>query len=159
MDTVQIIKTMGVLFGRKKKKIQFGCIPCDKLDNLQIKSYPFAICINDQPSGMPGAHWIGIYIEKRRKPMEFFCSYGKPIKTYADHFVKFAQRNHLKVNETNICLQSPFSEVCGHYVLYYLYNRLNGCSRNAFYAKFSKHLERNDKIVYTFVKKFIEKIK
>lgn len=153
MDTLQVIKTMKILF--KKKKTQFGCIPCDKLDNLQIQHYPLAICLNDQTSDQPGGHWVGIHIERKNKPMEFFCSYGKPMKYYADHFTKFAERNKLKVQETNICLQSPISGVCGQHVLFYLYNRWKGCSRNVYYAKFSKNLDKNDKIVHNFVNRFI----
>jgi len=153
MDTLQIIKIMKTLF--KKKKTQFGCIPCDQLDELEIKHYPLAICLNDERTGQPGGHWVGIHIEKKNKPMEFFCSYGKPMRFYPDHFMKFANRNKLKVQEIKICLQSPISGVCGAHVLFYFYNRMRGCSRNAFYAKFSKNSNKNDKIVYSFVDKFI----
>lgn len=151
MDTLQIISVQRTLF--KHLHVQYGCNPCDALDTMEIRKYPFAMCLNDQPSGEPGQHWVGVFIPARNQPMEFFCSYGRPMEQYADNFKNFALRQGLPVLQSNICIQSPFSTVCGNHVLYFLYNRVNKCSRYAFYGKFSKHVKKNDNIVHNFVKR------
>lgn len=154
MDTFTIARILhGIIKKNRKRRAHIGCIPCNGLDQIKVTRYPFAFCVNDSPSPSPGNHWTGLYIENRNKPAEFFCSYGKPISMYSPHFKKFLKRNKLKLVESNICLQSLTSGVCGQHVIFYLYNRLKGCSRKAFYAKFSNDVMKNDEIVRKFVNK------
>lgn len=154
MDTQTILRVLQFLFRRG----QVGCVPCNELDRMKIKKYPFAICVNDQPWPQGGMHWTGMYIKGRNEPLEFFCSYGKPMQSYPFYFVNFARRNKLKIVQSNICLQSPFSTVCGQHVIYYLFNRMKGCNRAGFYAKFSKDVNKNDECVRTFVNKIVKQI-
>lgn len=155
MDTAEVQKCLKVIFG---KRGQYDCIPCDKLDTIRLKSYPFAYCVNDEVSGQPGMHWVGVYVHARRKPLEFFCSYGRSIKTYPKYFLDFAHRNKLSVLEKNACIQSLTSTVCGNHVLHFFYQRSKGCSRKCFYAKFSKNVVKNDEIVTEFLKKLKKRI-
>ena len=152
MDTTRIGKIL--LLMSQGPNAQVGCIPCNDLDKLLIKKYPFAYCINDQPYPETGNHWVAMYIHSRGSSLEFFCSFGKPISRYLPHFQNFANRNKLKIVQSNICLQSMLSDVCGQYVIYYIYNRLRRCSRNTFYAKFSSNVKRNDELVRAFVNKY-----
>lgn len=133
---------------------QFYCLPSDKLKELTITSYPFFLCVNLDESDKEGSHWVGIYIARRGAELEFFDSYGNSISSYISHFNDFARRNNLRVIESHQTLQGPGSYVCGHYVIMYMYFRLKGCGRRIFYAKFSNNLQKNDKIVFEFVKKF-----
>lgn len=156
MDSSTINRLLQKIFVGKKQA-QYGCIPSNGLDNMKIKTYPFAFCVNDMPAGHPGSHWLGLYIEDRNKPLEFFCSFGRPMSSYPPNFTMFVKRNKLSVKESNICLQSLTSDRCGQHVLYYLYNRRKECSRKCFYDKFSNDVIKNDKIVVAFVNKFITK--
>ena len=93
MDTHTIARLLYKVFIERKRngrrRPQFGCIPCDGLDNITVTRYPFAFCVNDSPSNSEGRHWIGLYIESRNKPVEFFCSFGKPVRLYSPHFKNF----------------------------------------------------------------------
>jgi len=159
MDTLEIL-------GYFKKitscipSAQFNVVPCDKLIELSIKSYPFLVCVNTDDSTKGGSHWVGLYISRRGGELEFIDSYGISIVKYSPYFLEFVRINKLRVIESNVMLQGPTSQVCGHYVIMYMYKRLQSCSRHAFYSLFSNNLDKNDKLVYNFVSKiFITKYK
>lgn len=154
MNTFQIKDVMQQMF-KYRHNIQYDCIPCDFLVSTRIKSYPFAYCVNDEPSNMPGSHWLAVYIEKRNGPLEFFCSFGRGIETYPNYFKIFANNNNLHVNQTNIDLQSIDSTVCGHHVLHFLYSRIRGISFSMFYFKHKKRSTRDND---AYVEKFVNRI-
>lgn len=138
---------------------QYSVVPCDKLTSLNILSYPFMVCMNTDDSTKPGAHWIGLYIARHGAELEMFDSYGLPFDVYPKYIRDFAIRNDLRIVQTRKMLQSPFTKVCGHYVVAYMFYRLRGCSRASYYARFSNDLFKNDKLVYYIVNKiFIKRI-
>jgi len=149
MDTHSIYNILYALF---KKSAQIAVLGADQLDSFQITKYPVCICVNNEPISKPGQHWVGIFIKNVYGPLEFFCSYGFGINHYATNFVNFAKRNNLNVEENRKCLQSLKSNVCGLYVIYYLYKRMIGCCPKAFYCNFSKNYVNNDKIVRRLIK-------
>jgi len=139
---------------------QYNVIPSDKLEEIEIKSYPFLLCVNIDESTKPGTHWVAFYVARIGAELEFFDSFGRGIHQYPIHFMNFVKRNSLRIIESNVMLQSPLSNVCGHYVITYMCKRLQGCSRRAFYSQFTNNLDKNDKIVYDFSRKiFIQKFK
>jgi hypothetical protein len=94
-----------------------------------------------------------LYRAQQGSELEFIDSYGVSISLYPRHFMSFAYKNNLKILESSVMLQSPTSTVCGHYVIHYMFKRLQGCSRRTFYNQFSNNLDKNDKIVYSFIRK------
>lgn len=157
MDTLQIMNFFKKIT-RCKPKAQFYVIPSDKLNEIEIKSYPLLLCVNIDESNKRGSHWVGLYIARIGAELEFFDSYGKTMSEYNNYFINFARKNNLRILESTLMLQSPLSTVCGHYVICYMCKRLQGCSRKAFYSQFTSNLDKNDKLVYNFVKSiFIDK--
>lgn len=154
METSNVKKCFEKIFGQKGF---YSCIPCDELDDMKLKSFPFILCINNKPAGHIGEHWLGMYLEAPNAPLEFFCSYGRPLESYGYHFVNFVRRNRLRVRQKYDMLQSPFSTLCGWYVVYYMYKRKNNFSPDVIYAKFSKNRFNNDLIIRNFKKSFIRK--
>lgn len=139
---------------------QYNVVPCDKLIDIEIKSYPFLVCVNKDDSSKGGSHWIGLYIARRGGELECIDSYGISVFNYSTFFLEFVKKNNLRVIESNVMLQGPTSEVCGHYVIMYMYKRLQSCSRHAFYSMFTNNLDKNDKKVSQLVNKiFISKFK
>ena len=159
MNSDQIKLVLGRLcHGRRKLrgyKIQYGCIGSDILETLEIKGYPFALCVNDQPSWMKGSHWVGLYIEAPGRPLEFFCSFGRSMLTYPKYFNDFAVKNNLSYNQAPFDLQGLDSSFCGHHVIYFLYTRLRGISFSSFYFGYKRHTpyENDEK-----VKKFVDRV-
>lgn len=110
-----------------------GVFASDKLPGVtplrQGQTGDRAFIVNIDPSGMPGSHWIAIYVPKvPDQPIEYFDSYGlvpyvKSIQTFVglpDQFVLF----------NDITLQAPFSSTCGQYSLLYIYLRAHEFSFN-----------------------------
>ena len=109
---------------------------------------PTAMVINTDPSWKPGRHWVAIYVPERG-PWEYFDSYGeKPKVSFVKHFLK----NRATVINPKT-LQSPTSDVCGHYCIYYLVHRARGYAMDAIIDRFGKDAERNDEDVYDFVRR------
>lgn len=157
MNTFQIKDVMRHLF-KHRPSVQYDCVPCDYLVNVRIRSYPFAFCVNDETSDKPGNHWVGVYIDNPKAPMEFFCSFGRAMSTYLFYFNTFAVNNRLYVNQTNLDLQSIDSTLCGNHVLHFLYSRVKHISFSLFYFKHKgKSTRDNDAYVDEFVRRILER--
>lgn len=156
MDTNEILGYFANMT-RCRPYAQYEVVPSDKLKHVIIHRYPFIACVNLDEAHKPGSHWTGLYISRQGGELEFLDSYGISINDYPKYFINFAVNNNLRLLENRKMLQSPSSAVCGHYVVMYMYKRLQGCSRQAFYNHFSNNLNRNDEIVFKFVKKLLIK--
>src|SRR5436190_658451 len=133
-------------------KVEWDCIHCDFLKTYTIQKYPVALCVNDEEYGKPGAHWIGLYIERQGRPVEFFCSFGRSMLTYPKYFNDFAVRYKLRYNQAPFDLQGLDSSFCGHHVLYFFYNRLKGVPFTSFYISYKKQSPyQNDEKVRKFI--------
>ena len=142
---------------RGSKSSHVDVLPADYLDNYNIPSLPAYLVVNSEGSNHPGQHWIAMYIRRKtasggRPILEFFCSYGLGIDFYSSHFSNFVKSKNFKIIENTIPLQSVGSNVCGNYVLYFLYNRIKGCCPMSSYCKFSTNAKYNDARVERFVK-------
>ena len=79
-----------------------------------------SLIANTDTSDKPGTHWVAMY--KENHECEFFDSYGRA--PFENNFLEIRTR-HNKVK-----LQSDYSQVCGHYCLYFLYFRSRGNNLN-----------------------------
>lgn len=154
MNTFQVKDALSKAF-KYRPSVQFDCIPCDFLAKTKIKSYPFAYCVNDEISDKGGQHWVGLYIEHKRAPLEFFCSFGRPMKTYSPYFINFAIKNNLSVNQINVDLQSLDSSCCGQHVIHFLYSRAKRISFSLFYFK---HRGLSTRFNDDYVNKFVARL-
>lgn len=156
METDKILKILTKICKGKRKlhqyRIQIGCIPCDHLETLKIRGYPLVLCVNDEPSGMSGSHWVGLYIEGPGRPLEFFCSFGRDMLTYPHYFNDFAVNNNLMYNQAPFDLQGLDSQYCGQHVIYFLYTRLRDIPFSSFYFSYKNRTPyENDDRVQKFV--------
>ncbi len=152
MDTLDVLGYFKKIT-KCHNKAHYVVVPSDKLVEVVILGYPFLACVNIDESNKGGSHWVGLYIAKGGRELEFIDSYGVSISMYPKYFMSFVHMNKLKVVESSVMLQGPTSTVCGHYVIQYMFKRLQGCSRRAFYNQFSNNVDKNDKIVFNFIKK------
>nr|DAC81374.1 TPA_asm: adenain [Orchesella springtail adintovirus] len=159
MNTQEILECFKRI-AKCKPSTQYHVVPCDKLVSLEIKTYPFVVCMNTDESTKPGSHWLGLFVWRKGAELEFFDSYGLPFTIYPKYIREFAEKNDMRILQTREMLQSPVSDQCGAFVISYCLHRMKGCSRGSYYAKFSNNLIKNDKIVQTLIKKlFISNIK
>ena len=96
-----------------------------KLDRSQRR--PFALIVNTDPSDKPGTHWLAFFAsaDPRAAPLEMFDSYGLSPNMHA--------LAHLApcIYSSSVSYQSLDSSVCGHYCLFFLFNRAHGVSYQA----------------------------
>ena len=113
----------------------------------KLDTFPRGFVANTDPSTEPGTHWVSFYFPSREKG-EFFDSYGYPPEYYGEPFQSY---NVETINSHK--LQSSWSEVCGHYCIFYLYHRSRGYSMSKIVNMFSSNTMINDCKVSCYVKK------
>ena len=127
------------------KKTFRGVFAADELPDLD--TFPCGFVANTDPHTEPGTHWVAFYFPSRDKG-EFFDSYGYPPEYYGEPFMGY---NIETINSHK--LQSSWSEVCGHYCIFYLYYRSRRYSMSKIVNMFSSNTTINDCKVSCYVKK------
>ena len=109
-------------------------------DQLHVPLHrPTALVINTDPSWKPGKHWVAVYIPIRG-PWEYFDSYGEPPLS---PFIRQWIDPHPYIYNNKL-LQSPVSDVCGQYCMYYLMHRARGQTMDAILSRFTNNADCND---------------
>ena len=127
------------------KKTFRGVFAADEMPDLD--TFPCGFIANTDPSTEPGTHWVSFYFPSCDKG-EFFDSYGYPPEYYGEPFRSY---NVETINSHK--LLSSWSEVCGHYCIFYLYHRSRGYSMRKIVNMFSSNTTINDCKVSCYVKK------
>lgn len=128
------------------KKYYVGCYPADKIPS--IKNYPSSFVVNMDNSNEPGSHWVAMFLPNKEH-VYYFDSFGlipqnANISKYLKHF------KH--VTRQTFVIQSLTSNVCGVYVVFFIYL----CSIGYTMKKINKLLA-NIKDRDLFVIKFVNK--
>ena len=124
------------------------------LDEIEVPSYPSAYVINSDTSDKKGKHWVAVYFDKNRRG-EYFDSYGLPpavlgLEAYMDRF-------SLDWIYNRKTIQSLFSNVCGHYCVYFILFRCRNISLHAILSIFTLNLTENDRRVFDFIRELYNK--
>lgn len=124
-----------------------GVFPSDVIPPLQKNS---AVVVNRDDSSLPGTHWLCMYVDASDN-LEFFDSYGQPPSFYGD-FIKDYVSKYSNVCWNSVSFQSPTSNVCGHYCIYFIVKRCQGHSLYSIVRNLSVN-KKNDFQMFQFVKK------
>ena len=84
---------------------------------------------------------------------EFFHSYGSPPSKYSRTFTTFLNKNSSHWTFNTVTLQGIYSNVCGHYCLYFALYRSRQISMSTIVHRFSKDTSKNDSLVKRFIEK------
>ena len=115
---------------------------------LKIKSFPAAYILNTGYL-QQGLHWVLVVFTQ--KLTIFFDSFGRSPTTLL--LESSTRRENKPILYNSARLQHSKSEVCGHWVIYYLYFLCQNNTISQINTHFSKNTRHNDKIVFNFVKK------
>ena len=146
MNSVEIENIIS--FNVRTQEQFLGVFALDEIPK-EMKTYTSAI-INCCPSHLKGIHWCAIY-QNSNTEIEFFDSFGFPPSHY--NFIKNLPSNVRKVYN-NKQLQSPLSNVCGYYCLFYSWKKNHGYRLEDITHHFSKDYAYND----FFVKSEVQNI-
>lgn len=137
-----------ILLHNYNTKQYFGGIY--NIDNLPriVRKTPTFLIMNTDVSTGPGKHWVAIYITENY--CEFFDSAGNSPKEYGIEQFLFSNGSKYVYNSRR--LQDYDSDTCGHFVLYYTYQRCLGKSIESIVRSFDyQPLNVNDDMVKHFV--------
>lgn len=141
---------------KKLRQCYLGTFAADQLnDKWRTEgSYPKFFIANTAPASQPGSHWIACIIRSKHL-IEIFDSYGRRIQSYSSPLNQYAHR-FLVRKENDHQWQAMFSDVCGHFCLFYLYHRAHGLTPLRIFHKLNKHNHiLNDWKVVLFVKQVL----
>lgn len=125
------------------------------LDEHWPSPVPLPACyvINSGTKTGPGEHWLAFYIDSDRS-CDYFDSMGTaPIKP----IYKWLNAHCTVVHYNKNWLQSPTSDACGAYAVYFLLKRSRGASLGDVVNKFEPYkFEYNDALVVQLVRNIYE---
>ena len=111
-----------------------GVFARDQLPPLGRSQHrPFALVVNTDPTDKPGAHWLAFFASAT-KPLEMFDSYGLPPDMHS--LAHLAPR----IYSSSYSYQSLDSSVCGHYCLFFFFNRTHGLSYSTIEHMLRSHM-------------------
>jgi hypothetical protein len=96
-------------------KYFYGVYPIDMLPNINF--IPASLVLNTDPSYLPGAHWIAVYIDRNRECF-FFDSFGYHPSIYKVE--KYLRTISTSITYNKSQIQSLASETCGLYCIYFI---------------------------------------
>lgn len=130
------------------KRFYLGTFPADRIP--KVTSYPSSMVVNMDNSNLPGSHWVAMFVPSR-DTIFYYDSFGVP--PYNKNIQKFLKQfRRVEVNRTTF--QSMISDVCGYYVMYFLYF----CSQGYSIQKIKETLAAQtnpDEYVYRFANRYI----
>lgn len=115
-------------------------------DTLPILQANTCTVVNSDDSTEPGSHWLALFVNEN-KTLEFFDSYGN-----SPDFYGLDTSHYLNVIWNTQMFQSPTSNVCGQYCVYFLLKRCQSFSLDSVLNLFEV-CKINDFQLYQFVKK------
>lgn len=136
------------------KKYVKGVYACNTLPE-NVTNFPSAFIVNTDPIPKPGKHWVAIVMHSSSQ-IDYFDSLGQPPAKNNDISL-FLQRYGCHVNFSRKKIQSDESDLCGLYVLCFLYLRL--CCKIVFFDVFKYFTDdvlMNETFVYKFVQNFLK---
>ena len=129
MDSRQI--EIIVWRNKRARKYFKGCYPCDQIP--RVNEFPALFIVNEDNRTQRGTHWTSIYLPSKDKAY-YFDSFGcKPNPCISKYFENF---NCVIFN--HIPLQSVFSDVCGHYCIFFVLSICKGFNFNDVLRTLSK---------------------
>jgi hypothetical protein len=149
MNSYQL--TLALLDDKYTKNYFVGVFARDELP-IRVR-IPSCFIINTHNRNQPGEHWLAIFLNKDGS-VEFFDSMGLPPSFYKlDKYLETISNNKIRYSTKR--LQGFFSNYCGVYCLYFLYQRSRGVLFEDIINQF-KDINNNDKLIQKFIKYFIK---
>ena len=132
----------------KTKEAFLGAFPIDRLPTT-VKTYPVLLIVNSQSHNLGGEHWLALFISPQQRG-ELFDSAAQPVDLRINRWLnRFSTKRWIR---NHVIYQSPFSPICGAYVLYYVLNRLHHPSMKELLMVNHHHI--ND----SFIKEWYDKL-
>lgn len=152
MNTIELQGLVEKILNKTSNSL--GVLACDELPKLRVKKLPAVIIVNTDPSSMPGAHWLAIYITHDRQGY-FFDSFGNPptYDEYPPNIINFLSKNCKKLLYSQKQVQDVQSTTCGEHCIFFLSNIQKGVSYQRVLNMYTRNLICNDVMVCAYVKK------
>ena len=151
MNTYQL---MEALWSHANTRHRYGGVRA--IDDLPLQAVhrpQHVWIINTDVLGGSGEHWVMVYLPlERNQACEFYDSNGQAPTDYHPALERFMLRNAPDYVYSTQCWQSPGTEFCGHYCLYWAQYRCLGYTYSYLMEKHTENTHYNDKVVSSYVK-------
>ena len=150
MNTIELTRVLEKVV-KHRNICLLGVLASDQLPRIIVTTPTMAI-INTQPSTMPGAHWLAVYIDEARTGY-FFDSFGhSPAYIgFPDDIYRFLKLNCLNVQYSKRQVQENMATTCGQHCVYFLCQIQKRLSYQEVMNMYHDRLHCNDIMVCKFV--------
>lgn len=123
-----------------------GCFAADQLNSIMLNAkFPISLVVNTDISTKPGEHWVAVFIYSANS-VEYFDSLAEAPNEHIENFLS----KFLRVIKNEKILQNPFTDVCGHFCIYFIVKRSLGISFSSI-VNFLYRIKNADIFVKNFV--------
>ena len=153
MNSNELNYAMAKMLGINSKDFR-GVFASNQIPSKTLRA-PFGFIVNNEPSNLPGQHWVAFFKGHENGPLLFFDSYGLKARTISKHFKRFLDSKELII-QNKIPFQNINTDICGQYCLYFLYHCFKGFSFAEILSTFpvANCSPLNDNVVCKFVSAF-----
>lgn len=124
-----------------------GVFSSNNIPKIDECLFPSAYIVNTDNDYEPGEHWVAFYFESNSSLPEYFDSYGLyPLRS---SFLKFMNNKPFKYSTHTI--QNLYSSVCGHYVIYFVFQRCHKHSFQNIVSSFTTDTVWNDLAIEAYI--------
>jgi len=135
------------------KKVFAGIFPRDKLPVIKEKGCgDQAFVVNTATSDTLGEHWVGVYVQQKRRRVIWFDPFGFSPSYYGSDLNSWIKRWNYPLIEIKRQVQSYHSHYCGLFVLFVHYFLGRGLNLHQILKRFSSNHVKNDVIVCYFAR-------
>ena len=153
MNNLQIERICN---GNRRIREHFlGCYPADRIPSkAEIRQYPASFIMNTEKASEQGEHWTAVYAGGPEREVCYFDSFAMGLEQKEGGKLKQLLDTFPKIRKSSRPFQSPFSKVCAHYCIAFLYHLSGGDSFDTFISKLNT-CGNSDLYVYKLVNKMI----
>lgn len=157
MNSDQVYSALYILKKNLKYKASIAVLPAERVKQFicgtdcSSRREKIAICNVIPSSRKVMGHWIVLWkkscLHNPSFPfyIEAFDSFGRNVVDYSSQYFGFLKKFHVVSRKRDI--QNENSLLCGHYCLWYIYQRMKNVSLRAIWKQFTRNTLRNDMIV------------
>jgi len=134
------------------RRINFlGVFPINKIPKVALENNTCCAVVNTKPNTHEGEHWV-CFAKKENGSSVYFDSFGYPPYNLPEIGDVLEQSNNWIFNDVQ--LQSPYSTVCGQYVIFFLTHYARGITPEHIIELLNDNGDTfaNDAFIFNYIK-------
>lgn len=114
--------------------------------------------INMSNSNEIGSHWIGLFVDAKRRIAYYFNSFAEEFNLMPIEIITFTMRNKLQLYYSQEPIQNPYRGFCGQYVIAWLLEMNKTTDDLLDYNRYMRRFNNSMELIYKFKSNKLKKV-